>query len=287
MTRWTLFVLGGCLVFAGCTLDTAGLATSPPKNQAMGGSGGAGGAGQGGAGQGGAGQGGGPECGAAYDCPSAASACGVAACENGVCVEVPGNKGFSCRGAASDCDVAEVCDGTNAQCPPDVLAAAGMPCRPVTGSCDAAEVCDGVNAACVPDTGPAAACTPKLPITYMNLERTFTITSVNLAGTGQTVATVSPGAQVSLQVGGSWQRMASPSCPGCVTQFYASINQVFQGCMDASGGNGMINLNNTFTAPSTPGVYIINPTATWEFKCVDVTVPTTFSATSIATLVVQ
>lgn len=292
MTRWNSLVLLGSLFASGCMLDTAGTASTPPTNQGQGGIG-QGGAGQGGGGEGGAGlggaggQGGSPECAKASDCAAPAAPCAVAACENGVCVEAPGNAKATCRAAVSKCDVDEVCDGQNVQCPEDTFAPAGSPCRAAETSCDVAEVCDGASAACAPDTGPAAACTPKLPITYLGHERTFTITAVNLAGTGQTTATVNPGMQVTLQVGGNWQRKTSPSCPSCITQFYVGIEGTFQDCADTSGQSGTFNRNITFLAPQKPGVYFINPTSSWEYQCVDVTVPAPYGPSSVATLVVQ
>jgi hypothetical protein len=126
-----------------------------------------------------------------------------------------------------------------------------------------------------------------VPIVYIANERTFTITSVNLAGTGQTLATVSPGAQVNLEFAGNWQRQNMPSCPGCTTQFYLAIEKQSLVCLDASPATGTFNQNINFMAPQAPGVYIINPAATWQFMCVPLDVSPDFSASSIATLIVQ
>jgi hypothetical protein len=107
MKCWYLFVLVGSLLVAGCTLDTEGLGNASGTNPATGG-GGQGGGGQGGGGQGGGGQGGSPECVTDSDCPTPVSSCAVASCNNGVCEEVAGNAGATCRVAASNCDIAEV-----------------------------------------------------------------------------------------------------------------------------------------------------------------------------------
>ncbi len=261
---------GNNFVYFGAS-NGAGGAGGSPTNQATGGGS----------------QGANPECGSASDCATPVAICATASCNNGVCEEVPGNVGTSCRAAVSNCDVEDVCDGKSAQCPDDSFVAAGTNCRLSMSSCDLSEVCDGVSANCAPDTGPVAACQVNLPITYANLERTFTITSVNLAGTGKTVATVSPGSQVTLKVGGSWQRVSSPTCASCLTQFYFAMQGAFQDCGDVSSPSGMINRSISFTAPQAPGVYFVNLAATWDYKCVTVMVPTTFTQSTVATLVVQ
>lgn len=290
MKRWISVLVGFAWLWVGCSLEPAGTYTTPVGGQGAGGQGGSGqgGAEQGGGGSGQGGQGGSIECKKASDCPAPSANCAVMTCKQGVCVEAPDQAGSLCRASASPCDVEEVCDGSSANCPADAFAPSGTPCSQAASSCDAVEVCDGLSPTCAPDTGPAAACTSSLPITYSALERTFTITSINLAGTGKTVATVSPGAQVTLQVLGSWQRMASPSCPGCITQFYVSMNGIFSDCADVSGQSGSINRNITFAAPQGPGIYFINPGASWEFNCLaSPNVGTTFQPSTIATLVVQ
>ena len=54
----------------------------------------------------------------------------------------------TCRPAAGDCDVAEVCEAGSMACPADELVEADEVCRPADGLCDVAEVCDGLSAAC-------------------------------------------------------------------------------------------------------------------------------------------
>ncbi|MBN2573846.1 MAG: hypothetical protein JXP73_04710 [Deltaproteobacteria bacterium] len=59
--------------------------------------------------------------------------------------------GTPCRPAVGPCDVAETCDGLNADCPADKLAAAGKECRPAAGDCDIAETCSGASGDCPAD----------------------------------------------------------------------------------------------------------------------------------------
>jgi len=57
-----------------------------------------------------------------------------------------------CRPSIGPCDVAEVCNGTLNQCPPDQLALPSTICRPSNGSCDVAEVRGiGNLGSCPPD----------------------------------------------------------------------------------------------------------------------------------------
>lgn len=55
----------------------------------------------------------------------------------------------SCRPVAGVCDVEEKCNGTQKDCPLDVLLT--TECRAIAGPCDLAESCDGVNPNCPSD----------------------------------------------------------------------------------------------------------------------------------------
>jgi hypothetical protein len=159
-------------------------------------------------------------------------------------------------------------------------------CRAAAGDCDLAETCGG-GTECTADSGPAAACIPTTPITYSALGRIARFGLVDLNATGRTVATVRAGATVSLRVAGSWVSTGS-DCPGCLTQFYARMNGVFSVCFGNTTGNTTFDRMTMFTAPSTPGVYVINPAETWDFNCVtDTGARTGFDTSSLATLVVE
>ena len=83
-------------------------------------------------------------------CPDDLNPCTTDLCdESGTCVHAPGNPGALCRAAAGQCDVAETCTGSDANCPADAKSTA--PCRPAAGICDVAESCDGVSDDCPPD----------------------------------------------------------------------------------------------------------------------------------------
>ncbi len=91
--------------------------------------------------------------GAACDTGQACRA-GQLSCATGtpVCVGAsPRPAGTVCRPSAGVCDPAETCNGTAAECPPDVFTAAGTVCRASAGVCDIAETCTGATAACPSD----------------------------------------------------------------------------------------------------------------------------------------
>jgi uncharacterized protein (TIGR03382 family) len=78
--------------------------------------------------------------------------CTIDACNaSGQCVHTPGNAGTTCRASAGACDVAEVCNGTSADCPTDGFQSSTTVCRPSAGACDVAETCTGSSADCPPD----------------------------------------------------------------------------------------------------------------------------------------
>jgi len=59
--------------------------------------------------------------------------------------------GTVCRASTGPCDVAEICDGTDAGCPADQFVSASTVCRDSAGPCDLAETCTGASAACPTD----------------------------------------------------------------------------------------------------------------------------------------
>src|SRR5881398_2595997 len=62
----------------------------------------------------------------------------------------------TCRGAAGECDLAEVCSGTSATCPADVKKSAGTACTADTNPCTL-DQCDGTNVTCQHPAGNAGA----------------------------------------------------------------------------------------------------------------------------------
>ena len=87
------------------------------------------------------------------------------ACAQGVCNPADGEceqdvatpSGSVCRGAASDCDAEEVCDGINPICPPDECASPGTSCDagggPDTGTCDGECACAAADIPTVSEWG--------------------------------------------------------------------------------------------------------------------------------------
>lgn len=59
--------------------------------------------------------------------------------------------GTVCRPVAGDCDVAEVCSGVEAECPPDGYVGSGAVCRPAVDDADVDETCTGLSPDCPPD----------------------------------------------------------------------------------------------------------------------------------------
>src|SRR5437762_3157632 len=60
--------------------------------------------------------------------------------------------------AAGDCDGADNCAGTSADCPPDTFEPSTTECRAAAGVCDAAEFCTGSSASCPADAKSTAVC---------------------------------------------------------------------------------------------------------------------------------
>lgn len=57
-----------------------------------------------------------------------------------------------CRASTGTCDPQELCTGSSAACPANMLSAEGSVCRAAAGICDAVETCNGSSAACPADT---------------------------------------------------------------------------------------------------------------------------------------
>src|SRR5207247_10118262 len=63
-----------------------------------------------------------------------------------------------CRPATGACYVAESCDGTSTDCPPDTFQPSTTECRAAAGVCDVAEFCTGRSADCAADAKSTAVC---------------------------------------------------------------------------------------------------------------------------------
>jgi hypothetical protein len=82
----------------------------------------------------------------------AAGPCEQTFCDGTICRRVPLARGMPCNPSRGECDVAELCDGVSALCPPDRRHGPGTICRgDPTAPCDPEERCDGVNDVCPPD----------------------------------------------------------------------------------------------------------------------------------------
>ena len=129
-----------------------------------------------------------------------------------------------------------------------------------------------------------------LPITWSPWDRTVTFTSVSLNGGGNTI-NVGPGASITFATAGTYTHITSGGyCPGCIVQYYARMNDVFNLCLLSSvtSGGGSFSGSTTFTAPSTPGTYYINPAGSLMYSCQDSkSASTTFSSSTLATIVVS
>lgn len=112
-------------------------------------------------------------------CTADALTCTTDQCGGGACRHDPGNAGTPCRQEAGVCDAAEVCTGSEVQCPADVRQPlgtvcpaddnvctldqcdggsvdcqhppgnAGVTCRAADGACDVVDVCDGNSTECL------------------------------------------------------------------------------------------------------------------------------------------
>ena len=99
-----------------------------------------------------------PACVTAAECTGSLPACGVFACNAGVCNIVPGNTGSVCRGSAGECDPQETCSGASTTCPGDTKAPSGTGCTDDGNQCTN-DQCDGANVLCQhPDKGAGTAC---------------------------------------------------------------------------------------------------------------------------------
>ncbi|MGI8582580.1 MAG: MBG domain-containing protein [Chitinophagaceae bacterium] len=115
---------------------------------------------------------------------------------------------------------------------------------------------------------------PPSPKVIDELERRTTYTTVKINNTSN-VFYASPGQSLTLT--GNWIQkyiyQGTDGCPGCITQLRIGMadefgGNVFASCDDVSGlGDHSGFINNTFKAPSAPGVYYITQISTWWYTC--------------------
>ena len=91
------------------------------------------------------------------ECRPMAGACDVAELCNGTDADCPADHYIAaetiCRNSEGLCDISELCTGDSPACPTDAFQPASEVCRDATGPCDLAENCTGDGPACPEDIG--------------------------------------------------------------------------------------------------------------------------------------
>jgi hypothetical protein len=99
--------------------------------------------------------------------------------------------------------------------------------------------------------------------------RTVTFNNINVNGTGAASAIVAPGSPVTVTT--DWNsQYTSTYCPGCVTQYYIGVKDLAIDCMWNGGTAYSINGQSgslSFTAPATPGVYVVQFGGSLQYSC--------------------
>jgi predicted RNA methylase len=108
---------------------------------------------------------------------------------------------------------------------------------------------------------------PSNPNTFNIWDRTSSLTGINLAGTGNNIATVQPGETVTLSFARTTVREPDAECPGCIVQHHIGIPGIFSQCLFSTTGNSSNTHNISFIAPNQPGVYYIQRTGTLWYSC--------------------
>jgi gliding motility-associated-like protein len=114
---------------------------------------------------------------------------------------------------------------------------------------------------------PATPATISTTVTQSYNGRNMTYSNVNINSSGNSVV-VAPGSSVAISYNYS-MAYGSLTCPGCVTQSYIGVGGTSTNiqCISpiTSTTNGLF--NGTFTAPTTPGIYYISQSWSFEFSC--------------------
>ncbi|MCB9235050.1 MAG: HYR domain-containing protein [Bacteroidia bacterium] len=112
---------------------------------------------------------------------------------------------------------------------------------------------------------------PVLTNTFGAAGRTVTYNSVVINGQNTRTLAVSGGTAVSLTL--NWTNTYTGTfCPGCIQQYYLGLagDGVNESCLRSGSTNFTFTQSNTinFTAPTTPGVYVVQMGSSLQFSCV-------------------
>jgi Concanavalin A-like lectin/glucanases superfamily/Secretion system C-terminal sorting domain/MBG domain (YGX type) len=168
----------------------------------------------------------------------------------------------------------------------------GEPNPPLTLSYNGFVNGDDENTICSGNAEPSYI-VPASPVSINQLGRVTTYTDVKLdsginVNNSANVITVSPGATVTLTGSRSSTMIGDGAgCPGCVTQHYIGVKDIFSDGFDANGSFGAI--DHTFRAPVNPGVYYVTQVASWQYNIFDdySGIPDNDPANAIAVVIVQ
>ena len=100
--------------------------------------------------------------------------------------------------------------------------------------------------------------------------RTVSFNNISLNSSGENHVRVFPGATVDVDL--DWSSVyTSTYCPGCVQQYYIGVKDqaiecLYSGNTAYTSPSGASTLN--FTAPTEPGVYVVQAKSTLDFSCV-------------------
>ena len=123
---------------------------------------------------------------------------------------------------------------------------------------------------------------PLVPAAYVLVDsynwagRNMSYSNIAINGGTARQVTVSPGASVQFNANWNLSVAGATYCPGCIVQFYTGIQNVGETCLISRGmANGVTATGSgsfIFTAPTEPGVYLINTSISLQYSCVDVNV---------------
>lgn len=118
-------------------------------------------------------------------------------------------------------------------------------------------------------------CTPVSdPSSSTHASRTVRFSNLEMNGTATTLYFAEPGEEIVLSADWSVASASSVYCPTCVVQYYLGIGGTFSNCFTSRlyGNNASSSgsLDETFSAPSTPGIYPITRSNSFDYSCTTV-----------------